>query len=310
MSIFHGGWDNLVALLTRNPKHKGRVRSYDISAMEASISVWLFQMLYAWRHAAISGNDKAKAWFEQNKIFSLVLDVFGRLGMKVGANPSGCVNTLTDNTMVVIFILLYNLCCQTDSITQVLEWYEELPVKCMGDDTVVADDELWDPLEANSHSLGFVLTKEHEPCHISQAKFLNFGFKWDHIRSMYIFEPNYDKMFSGLFFHRKGNSWRLTLAKLYALRVMCYANVERRMELESYIAYVWNEHETAMRQETQLDDKLPFASLRSMHLRDDEVLFLLYGLESAGSIPILDDHYDLMCIQFRELCEFRLSFDQ
>lgn len=252
--------------------------------MEASISVWLFQMLYAWRNAALpSTHDAAKAWFVQNKIFSLVLDVYGRLGMKIGSNPSGCPNTLNDNTMVVIFILLYHLCKKCGSVAQVIKWYEELPVKAMGDDTLLADDSIWDGLEASALELGFTFTEEHAPCHISKAKFLNFGFQWDHHKSMYIFRPNFDKMFAGLFFHRKSNSWRLTLAKLYALRVMCYAFADRRLELESYISYVWNHHENDLREEKFLDHKIPFDTLRTMHLRDDEILFLLYGLERGAS---------------------------
>jgi len=86
-----------------------------------------------------------------------------------------------------------------------------------------------------------------------------------------------------LFFYRKGNSWRLTLAKLYALRVLCYADLNRRMELEHYISHVWAEHEADMLAETLLEQKLPFASLRTMYLTPSEVNFLLFGLESGSS---------------------------
>jgi len=301
LSIFHGGWHDLATLLTRRKNSSGRVLCFDISAMEASISPWLFEFLYSWRNAAIIGNVDAKTWFKNNKIYSLVLDVFGWLGMKIGGNPSGCLNTLTDNTFMVIFVLLYNLCCQTDSLEQVLAWYDDLPVKAMGDDTIMEDDPLWDPLIENSKTLGFQMEYEAPPpTTLAQAKFLNFGFSYNAVQGMYSFKPNFDKMFANLFFNRKSNSWRLTLAKLYALRVMCYCFPDRRMELENYICYVWDNFEPDMRNEVSLDDKLPFNSLRCMHLQDSEIQFLIYGLESGTNHAICDSFVQLCNWIFEE----------
>lgn len=289
MSIFHGGWNLLAAMLTRHVRHKGRVRSYDISSMEASITPRLFELVYALRNAAIIGCDNMKRWVFKHTCYSEVIDVHGSLGQKIGCNASGGLNTLTDTTLVVNFTLLYHLVGKVmntsdDSIVQrTVEHYEDLPVKNMGDDTIMADDPIWDGVEESSRELGIVMTEEHAPCHISQAKFLNFGFTYDHMYNMYIFKPNFDKLFANVFFNRKSNSWRLTLAKLYALRVLCYAFPARRLELEAYIALIWRERKSEVQQETFLDDKLPYNALKTMHLREDEVMFLLYGLES--SIP-------------------------
>jgi len=83
-----------------------------------------------------------------------------------------------------------------------------------------------------------------------------------------------------LFFYKKSNSWRLTLAKLYALRVLCYPNIARKMELEYYISYVWEKHDVDMQQETNMDDKISYSSLRTLHLPQSQIQFLIYGDES------------------------------
>jgi hypothetical protein len=254
--------------------------------MEASISPMLFNILYDMRNTCVQGGELAKPWFLKNKIYSKVIDVLGYVGIKIGSNPSGCFNTLSDNTLVLIFIMLYNLCCQTTDIEQVLTWYDTLPAKLMGDDSIIAESPLLEQLIPNALHLGFTLEYEvPPPTKLHEAKFLNFGFSYVWSKGMYIFKPNFDKMFANLFFNRKGNSWRLTLAKLYALRVMCFAFTRYRIELEAYISFVWEKYESEMKNEKILDEKLPFQTLRTMHLPENEIQFLLFGLENSGAQP-------------------------
>lgn len=155
-TIFHGGWDQFARYLLEDEETLRKVRCYDISAMEASISAALFEIIYCWRNDAIRGDANLKEWFFQNKVFSKMLDPNGYIGFKAGSNPSGCINTLTDNTFVVIFCMLYHLTGKLlevgtytgdEVVDSVVNLYEELPVKAMGDDTILADHDIWNGIE-------------------------------------------------------------------------------------------------------------------------------------------------------------------
>jgi len=307
-SIFHGGWDAFARYLLGDEQSSGKVRAYDISAMEASVSARIFEILYEWRNDSIHGEDALKEWFFKNKVYSKMLDPNGVQGFKVGSNPSGCINTLTDNTFVVIFCLLYHLVgkelmISPDSfddeiVDAVVEHYDELPVKAMGDDTILADHPVWDGLEESTLELGFSFEKElppsgNFPMQLHEAKFLNFGFDFDFNRNMWHFRPNFDKLFAGLFYYKKQSSWRLTLAKLYALRVMCSQHPRYRFELDSYIQYIWQDFDPELRSEdlkdSNGDELLPYKNLKSMYLTAVQCDFLVFGLEGLSEVvpPIL-----------------------
>lgn len=310
-SIFHGGWDNLVNTVCRNPACKGNVICTDVSHMEASLNDNILLEIYKWRNAPLATHSQtyhATAWFVRNKIYAKVLDPHGFLGVKIGVNPSGCLNTLEDNGKALTLVMLYHLAKilikrhPNDTFNQLLDklvyLYDTLPVKNMGDDNIMAYLDIW--LETIGESkmsqdervglfesaddLGFEFTFETDaPTPINKAKFLNFGFAYNANHGMWTFVPNYDKMFANLFFNRKSDSWRLTLAKLNALRVMCFSDLNRRFELESYISYVWNNHDNDMKKETAFEAKLPYAALRTMYLPKHEIEFLIYGLEGKVS---------------------------
>jgi len=211
------------------------------------------------------------------------------LGITVGCNPSGALNTLDDNTMVTEFIMIYHLAQTSKNIYQLLDRIETLPVKIMGDDSIMTDDSKWDGLIDSASHLGFVFEPEaigENGTHavpIHQAKFLNFGFRYVVSLNVYTFESNYDKMLAGLFFYKKSNSWRLAYAKACALRVMCYTNLRIREQLESYINFIEVKHDDDMRNEKILDDKISYIQLHTLKLRPQEIDFLIFGHENGIS---------------------------
>jgi hypothetical protein len=284
-TIFYGGIDSLANNLTSNSKSQGRIKCFDIKSMEASISETILMFIYEWRNstAALASARNATQWFTQNKIYTLLIDLHGYLCMMLGMNPSGCGNTLDDNTFVLIWLKLYHISQNCSTIDQIIEIFWETPSQTMGDDDISADLPVWDGYEKTALTVGFRVTNEIPgECTLKNAKFLNFGFLWIPQRSMYVFKPNYDKLFANLYFNRKSDSWRLTLAKLYALRVLCFADLSRRNELENMIAYIWDEHDSDLISEIFLESKIPYKTLRNMCLADDEIGFLLYGDESGS----------------------------
>lgn len=308
-TIFHGGFDQTTNYLIQFGR---KVRTYDISHMESSCSPAIFELVYDIRNSVIVGHEELKQWFFANKVFSLVLDPNGRICLQIGTNPSGCSNTLSDNNITVETVNTYHVVIRTleefpfysdDSIQKEVERLKKLlPVKIMGDDSIMGDNPIWDGLPESALHLGFVYTEEvgldgSFPMDITQARFLNFGFRYEVSRNMWHFVPNFDKLFAGLFFLRKKNSWRLTLAKLYALRVLCFQFPRYRYELEQYIILVWNKHDAQLRSENFKDvlgvEILPYDQLRSMHLSVPEIHFLHFGLECGLREPPSDFFYQM-----------------
>jgi hypothetical protein len=275
--------------------------------MEASIKVNLFELIYSFRNSSLHGNANAKEWFLLNKIYSKVKDPDGFMGFKTGSNPSGCLNTLSDNTWALIFVFMYNLSFYAQDVNALIDLYWDKPVKIMGDDSIVADDVVWDSLLAHSKDLGFTIKYEagdelNPALPITEGKFLNFGFVYDMPHNMWIFKPNFDKLLAGLFFYRKSNSWRLTMAKLYALRVLCYNFPSRLQEIESYIALIWNKYNHQMKIEHQMDEKIPYIQLRSLHLPSEEIEFLLFGNEK-GQARAFEEFYGCSIKSFGSIFE-------
>jgi hypothetical protein len=285
-SIFYGGWH---ALLSKLGRIANKFRCFDIKAMEASISPELFRRLYAFRNKYLKVPKRFKPlldWFLENKIYSKVVDLLGRLGYKIGCNPSGCLNTLMDNTLICIVILLYHLAKKCNSIQELMDKVDENEAESMGDDSILADKEDWDGLESSSLEIGFEMTPEIKGAvSPTEAKFLNFSWKFNVVHNMWVFVPNYDKLFAGLYFYRKNNSWRLTLAKLCAMKVLCYTDEYYYKIVCFYIDFIWKHHMQDLKNEINLDDKISYNSLRAMELDDKQIEFLIYGLENEVKIP-------------------------
>jgi len=189
-SIFYGGWNRVAMKMARKQKVSRlediAVRCFDVSHMEACHVPPFQEFLYNWKHTCINGGEFAKNWFQHHKMYGLLIDVFGFLCMKVGINPSGCLNTLDDNTFLMIFNKLYNISFHYPTVQSMIEKYFDLAVECMGDDSICEEDPLWDTYIDNSKHLGITITYEIDPpTSIFQAKFLNFGFSYDLARSVF-----------------------------------------------------------------------------------------------------------------------------
>lgn len=281
-SIFYGGWNDLATNMYSKGRHK--IASYDIKQMEASINDRILDDLYKWRNSYLP-NDKCTrtlaTWFVGNKIYSLVVDIDGNLAIKIGKNPSGCGNTLTDNTWITCFIQFYNYAKGCDTVIEIVQMHDDTPAEIVGDDLIILlTDYIKSNLCKNSLEIGFTLELESEG-YLEDIRFLNFGFKYNFIYHMWTFEPNYDKLFASLYYYRKNNSWRLTYAKLCAMKVLCYNSKPHYDAVNYFISYIWNYHMVDMRNEHNMEDKIPFSVLRTLEMKEDDISYLIYGLERA-----------------------------
>jgi len=311
MSIFYGEWDRMIRRIKQTPGIRKNqtgeplLQCFDVSKMEACMSNPLLSFIYEMRNDAVHVTENtsfitefqlenAKKWVLKNVLCSLVIDPEGNLGYKNGMTSSGGLNTLDDNTIGLQFVNLYNFAKQLPTVEQIVDKYFEIKAAMIGDDSLLPDLPIFDSLIENAAELGFKMEYEIQPpTTVKEAKFMNFGFAYlPHFLS-YGFVPNYDKLLAGVYYYMKSGSWRLSLAKLCALRVMCYTNLPRRMELEQLIAMIWKEKDLELKSEKQFDDKIPYASLRSLFLLPDQIEFLLFGFE-CSSAPIAQETTHLL----------------
>jgi len=283
LTQFYGGWHKLADHLS-SQNYAQDMLCFDISAMEASVNSDIQEFLYTeLRHEALDDEDlvHAKEFYLVNMIYSLLVDPEGILTMKFGGNPSGAYNTLSDNTMVVILTLLYNVACVYDDIPKIIEYYSEHPTKVLGDDTITSKDEISMLYPEHAKDLGFKVTYECEPCPLRQSTFLSNGWLWDDAHAMYVPKPNVGKLFANIFYNRKANSWRLVYAKLCGMRILLFPMKHYRIMIDNMLHFIQEKYVYELKNEDF--DKISYAQLLTMRLTDADTKFLIYGGESCGS---------------------------
>jgi len=283
ISPFYGQWHSLAEKL----KLAGdKFDCLDMSHMEASLSPRILEIIYRLRNKyGEESTRKAREWVFDNLCYSKVRDLLGRLLIKLGMNPSGSLNTLDDNTLALLFIIIYALSRQGLSDDEIIRFLEdEVFGKLGGDDSIFNSHPLLADLPSYAAELGFKAEYEIAPgSPLSEATFFSSGFHYDLNHKMYIPKPNFDKLFAGLYWWRKEDSWRLTLAKLCALRILTYPYPKKFQEIETLISYILEKHDDDLHLEKRMDDKITYSQLMSMMLSTEQMEFLWFGLEKAGS---------------------------
>jgi hypothetical protein len=274
LSQWYGGWDAMASILLRRGINK--FLCLDAKHMEASFCDAFQEGVYECRNAGIYGHAKAKRWYLTNIVYSMIIDVHGNLVMKTGKNPSGGFNTLTDNSLAIVRMILYKLAFSCGTVDELVKAYRELPCKIMGDDSIFLDvPELHGIIEKSSE-IGFNLTREALGP-IEECTFLSNGFAWDSDHGCYIFRPNFDKLMSGILFWFKRSSWRLCFVKLCAARKLVYAFPEWRQEIDFLISYCLSQHNDDMVAENRLDELLTYESVISNLMSNPQNELLIYG---------------------------------
>lgn len=285
ISPFHGGWNTLAQQLTRGDPERPII-AFDIAQMEASITPKWFEIMYGIRNPYLEyqPEDEKRVknltmWYFKQLVYSLVLDPNGILGIMIGVNPSGQLNTLMDNTIGCMLLAFYCLARQVKTLSDLLLLIEATYGKVMGDDTIVQLNSYTANIPKYSKEVGFTMTIENQGT-IKDVTFLNFGFVYVEEMGMYIFRPNFDKLMASILYYFKSKSWRLTLAKLYSIRILFYPYKQYLNYVDKFIAYVLNKHDATLRGEKNMDEKITYAQLANLSMSTDDIRFLIYGCES------------------------------
>jgi len=286
---WYGGWHRMCESLLRNKSKKFHCE--DANHMEASVNKVIQTLIYKVRNRNVKSPkeskdrvERAKNWYLENVTDSLIIAINGQLCMKFGKNPSGQLNTLTDNTLALVIVYLYCLSEGVKDSSEIVLAYNEIAARMLGDDSIVEDDVRLSNLRLSSADLGFKLIPETAPGPLETCSFLNSTFHFDSRRYKWIQKPNFEKLFSNIYFNFKKSSWRYAYVKLCAARKLVFAFDEHREIIDDYIAYVINHHHSNLENEHSVDAEITYKAAISQFMPDSQNDFLVYGDESDNSL--------------------------
>jgi hypothetical protein len=308
MSPWYGGWNRMAKeLLGKVPPDEAKFACEDVGHMEASVNDYFQTVIYRVRNENLVSEFlkpqevvNLMTWVFQNSVYSYVLDVMGYLLLLVGKNKSGHFNTLTDNTLCLILVLLYRMvfymkqqCVSSLSdrascgfvprvpcVQDVLKCYFETLLRAMGDDSIIANHDWVESTRSVARHLGFDIKLECPVGLLSDSSFLNAGFHRTEL--MWYMRPNFDKLRASILFNWKSRSWRLTYVKVCAYRMLVFPFERYRVEADAMLNYIAQHHEDDMRRETSMDSKITYVSALASRMSDRDNRWLVSGLEGIS----------------------------
>jgi len=264
---FSGGWDRLWKRLSfGNPDllGKSKVRgknAYSLDESEFDSSLFADAMFgqrdIRWSMLAPeyqTPENKRRLWAVYDSIVhSVIILETGELTRKTTGNPSGSVNTIVDNTMILFRLMAYAYLKLSYEQGVLEPDYNEFMLNVEaalnGDDNLfTTSDELL--LWFNPKSIGRVwsdigvtTTAEcNEPTLVEKNTFLSNGFHYDRLLDCWLPVPETEKVINSLMYASGVDDVRWHLLRAFALRIDCYGNVYLRDFLAKYIDFIRNKY--------------------------------------------------------------------
>lgn len=300
MTLFHGGADTMARILLNGKSPTEPLfRCKDVSAMESSVNIEIQKIIYSCRNrtykcrtyhvldefAPLNYAKLAEWWFNCTA-YGPLIDIDGYVWARCGQNPSGQLNTLNDNIHALELTFMYTLSHNQMNADSLQELCHTVIVKMMGDDSIYPDRAELQSLDDDGHDIGFTITDELEGLvSLFKAKFCGFGWAIHVNHPFYfIFRADTDKVMSSIFRHRKNNSWRFTLAKLFAAKVLLYGT-QHYEYVCMMIAFIKTHYYREILAEKRFDDVLPVDALFKQEKSEREIGALILGYETLVGAP-------------------------
>jgi len=232
MTMYDRGWDKLFKRLSRFP----RGWSLDAKGFDATIARRVFEWIAELRWRCLRKSLRTQHnRFLLHRLYahivdSLVVTTLGDLFLKCTGNPSGSFNTAVDNTLAMIFYMVYcwvALCIKNDEFAKVRDVFAYVEAAIYGDDNTFTVDEKSVPwfnaksVAIEMKTIGITVTGDVTPAKVEDLTFLSCGFlkyqRW------MVPRVNSDKMLCVLRYHTsRPKDILLSYQRACALAVLCY----------------------------------------------------------------------------------------
>lgn len=300
MTPWYGGWNSMSQYLLSGKDKDPDFICFDVEHMEASVNDSFQTEIDEDRFdnivldSAVGSSDRVAdcnlMTFAHRGVTELyIIGPDGWLYFRCCVNPSGKLNTATDNTMALLRLFLYIIArylgeavlCNTTgmSVSKILQVYYSTPAKIYGDDSIFQMRGWLLRAIEFGRELGFSLKLECPISKLSGAKFLNAGFHRGD--TGWLFRPNFDKIRASILFLWKARSWRYCWVKICAYRQLVYPYADYRAEADRMLRYIERHHDKDMRMEVQHDSALTYASCKASLMPNAQNEFLSMGYEGG-----------------------------
>lgn len=254
---YNRNWHRLATKLTKFKwLFDGDISKFDGSARKFFLR-FVRDMRKSWLYLQDISTKNRVDWYYAQVIYSLIVTYIGELILKLGGQPSGQVNTLTDNTLIHLSLWFYHW-----SIHAIANGFEptwddfkkHVELMVMGDDVIYScDDDVYHFMKPSEvaktmASVGFHLKHSADGgINISDADFCSTGFGF--VDDCYVPLPKHDKSLLSIVADKGGvRNPRLILRRLMSLRVECFWDKPLLDIIEAAIAGIKADYAYELRQ--------------------------------------------------------------
>lgn len=252
IDVFHRGWDDVFRRLSRFPL----CGEIDVSSMDSVLFHLIFAAILQFRIMCLRDCDRTPenvARLEslyRNTVWALIILADGLIVRKNTGNPSGSINTITDNTMALFLMLSYAWAALAPAHLRNYASFKQSLVLCLtGDDnTWCATNEVWSFFNYESltrvfASLGVTITTPHAgPRPLQEVTYLSRRF------DIFINDPagvsvcvpvlDREKMLVSLAYSEKPMDPVYSLIRAVGIYQVTWADVEMRKFMRRYITWL------------------------------------------------------------------------
>ncbi len=244
LNPFEGGWHALYSKLKNHPKVKdGKVYAYELdeSEYDSSLRSFLFEQIVKFRIACLKSEERTteninriKNYY-RNIVNSVIITADGKIVQKFLGNPSGSVNTISDNTLILYFLLAYAwYVLSPEDQRTIAGFWSSVIMALQGDDnTWTVDKETNIFYNARSVSkvfseLGVTTTSPcYDPRPLEQVSFLSSDFSC-FVDSICIYNLDPDKIIESMKWTEHPGDPVMTLTRVSAILRVLWPHVKAR----------------------------------------------------------------------------------
>jgi len=249
-SPLKGGWDQLVRKLRRHPNGF----ALDESQYDSSLRAYLMWACAAYRWRMLRQEDQTPVNLERLQVYyrnlvnTLILTSDGVFVMKKGGNPSGSVNTISDNTLILFILLAYGwIQLVPEEYLDLASFEEHVSLAICGDDNTWTVSNVMLPY-FNARALikewariGIVTTTDSlEPRPVEELDFLSAYTVY--IDGVAVPLYSREKMLTSLLYSREPDNPSYALIRACAILRVTWADAHMRNYLKEYIAWLVSEY--------------------------------------------------------------------
>jgi len=288
------GWDRLYRRLNKHPN----AFELDESDYDASLQALFllgqrdirWSMLAAEFHTGENWNRMQAVY--QSIIHSVVVLETGELIQKHTGNPSGCGNTISDNTMILyrLFAYAWLKLCPLEMRSRVI-FEDNVEAALNGDDNTFTCSDLvvgwFNPTNIRKIWTEIGVTTK-TPCEtarpLSETTFLSQSFHYDQDNEVWLPKPETERVLCSLLYGASRSDVRFDLLRAHALRIESFGNEYCRDVIARYIAYLHKHYSQDFVGEIVFNDAVvTIKDIKNMWRSDDWIYALYSGKEKMCS---------------------------